>query len=64
VLDTQTFTGGAPAISYIGIYANADTLATGSRITNLELSSVPEPSGGVIALGAAGIFLVRRRRIS
>jgi hypothetical protein len=37
VLDTQTFTGGAPAISYIGIYANADTLATGSRITNLEL---------------------------
>ena len=64
VLDTQTFTGGVPTISYIGIYANADTLATGSRITNLELSSVPEPSGGVIALGAAGLFLVRRRRIS
>jgi hypothetical protein len=37
VLDTQTFTGGVPTISYIGIYANADTLATGSRITNLEL---------------------------
>ena len=64
VLDTQTFTGGVPTISYIGIYANADTLATGSRITNLELSSVPEPSSGVIALGAAGLFLMRRRRIS
>jgi hypothetical protein len=64
VLDTQTFTGGDPTISYIGIYANGDSLATGSRITNLELSSVPEPSGGVIVLGAAGLSLMRRRRIS
>ena len=38
VLDTQTFTGGDPTISYIGISADTDSIATGSRITNLELS--------------------------
>lgn len=62
VLDTQTFTGGDPTISYIGIYADTDSLATGSRITNLELSSVPEPSTyALMLLGGLTLLLTTRR---
>jgi hypothetical protein len=63
VLDTQTFTGGVPSISYVGIYANGDVLAPGSKITNLELSAVPETSTSalfVIGVVCGGLFLRRK----
>jgi hypothetical protein len=66
VMDTQVFTDN-PKISYIGIFANGDVLATGSRITNLELSVVPETSTSalfVIGVVCGGLFLRKKFKLA
>ena len=35
-----------------------------SAVANVNLSAVPEPASVAMTMGAAGLFLLRRRRIS